>query len=475
MINSVICPTGAAGMKDQSKVTKIDIRGDPFMIGMINFRKKLPKRDITNYLFSPHRYKLKSSIREDPLYSMCMRDSYMVGHIDLLVKIRKFVSDRKNGKILKYKSYTLPKRRLIQRIISAVWRTTEIVRPKHTDEIFVDRVCFVKPKEELDDDLCRLSFNYFMYMNETGKKLPFRKYFLPQFHKIDGFLRTIILSKYTKKDLSDVDEKELLRSGVEPNPGPKYSCDRCGDVYILPFMDVESFYCRSCYPLDRSFYFLRFPVSYGVLRAEERRLRKQNGRYGISCALCGGKLPDIMRYDSDSYKHLMKVAVLKEVFCGRCSRRSVLYISADVNSRDRIELDRLLSIYRGIDSQPKDIDAAYKHSAFRSYLFRRGVNVHLLDRFLPVSRNYLRCVYPFRGGHMFDFNRFLLYLTYTIQIYPHIISMDHYYPSVPILQWRILQEDEIIPFLISLPSNDQLLMQLQKLLLAYQARQLPRA
>lgn len=467
----MICPTGAAGKKDQSKTKKIDIRRDPFMIGLINFKKRLPRRDITDYLFSSHRYRFKPSVRDDPLYSLCMQDSYMVNHIELLSKIRRFVEDRKKGRVVSYKAYTLPKRRLIQKIISAVWRTTDV--PKHTDEIFVVNYVPEKKIRVLDDTMCRLSFNYFMYMEESGKKLPFRKYFLPQFHLIDCFLREMILSKYTENDLSDVDEKELLRSGIEPNPGPKYSCDRCGDVYNLPYMDIEMFYCRQCYPYDSTIYFRVFLIPYSVLRNEERRLRKINGRYNVSCVLCGGKLPDIMRYDVDSYKHFIKTSIQREVVCNQCSGRPHMVNVCEVNSVDRKEIDRLKCIYRGIHSTPKNIDEVYKYSAFRSYWFRRGVNVHLLDNFLPVMRYFLHHVSPLLEGHILYFGRFLLHVSDKIRVYPCVITLD-YWPCIPIKQWHVAQEEEILPFLINLLGEDRLYLQFQDLLFAYQARQLPR-
>jgi hypothetical protein len=256
-----------------------DPLSDRFMEGMTRALKYMPIREITTYLFKRKRVS-RQVLKNDPLTREMMLDEWVKHHMEMIGKVRKFVEDRSVGIYKAYKKYSLPVKQKILCLFKRVWKEKQdqLLKLEPRREIigFYDvenalgkkikdcyNICIdpedkeveqnpykiVKESErELQESKTLLAFNYLVYMEETGKRVPLRL-FVPLFNYMDFFLCSMLGSYYSTDELQktlQMTRLELIRAGVESNPGPK--CLKCQLSFKLSRQ--EDLVCANCWRGD---------------------------------------------------------------------------------------------------------------------------------------------------------------------------------------------------------------------------------
>jgi hypothetical protein len=241
-----------------------------FMKDLSKFKRFFPQRSVTDFLFRRYRKKKEKKIYTQILSS----DEYAMSHKEIVAKVQKYVDDVKMRKSKAYRTYSLPTRSQIKSIINQLWVKTvpdmsdkevadlEDENPKRglrdTPDIcakdkYADEELQVNSKiPSKDEGLCKYQdqrdeeligeeeernlfelFQIVMRMNVEGRRVPLSSLF-PYRHYLDGYTLTMVLNVYKMQELlaAGIVSLELLRAGIEPNPGPRR-------VELVTVLDVD--------------------------------------------------------------------------------------------------------------------------------------------------------------------------------------------------------------------------------------------
>jgi len=216
---------------------------------MTRARKFFPRHRITDFLFRRVR---RSKLKRNLVYVLFREDEYISKHFDLCEKMLRYVLDWVSEVRQPYRFYTLPNKRFmmpyflqIKKVIEAEIPDELSVFDNMTDIMEINREAIRRKDKESSMhilDILRRKNKRIESLVHLGDNIFFLISSLVDYVGIHNVTYLVQLYMYYSMQLDYDHRLELVREGVEPNPGPKcYTCDR---VYLNDMWTL----CPLCAP-----------------------------------------------------------------------------------------------------------------------------------------------------------------------------------------------------------------------------------
>jgi hypothetical protein len=164
-----------------------DVESPRFEEGLMRALTKLPRRQVTDFIFRRPRVG-RDSFKSDTLSGYVMSHPYYSQHKELLKKTRIFMNDRYVGEKKLYRSYSLPNRRVMKDLFQVIWDSYRMI---FAEPVVVPAVAIVAPPLQIENK----EMIFEVKKTETVKQNVEQKEYTPSGHEVFKVTRRFLTDR----------------------------------------------------------------------------------------------------------------------------------------------------------------------------------------------------------------------------------------------------------------------------------------